>query len=634
MLKPYKKKKKTSKKSGKKSGSSSSTDEGLDRDDIALPVVPEEVFPSDYTLEEMVVSNIASATEEVLSRYRKKDGGYIVLLEQVSQQVKYFRQYIPDFDAMLAKTKVSIATGNALHLLKELEAVAVKRLFAPIKNIIHDRSISKADRQKEIDERYNRALKVYDEDVVRSVFYSMDLRGFTLRRIDKRNGYKMRSASSSESVSENRSVFAVAEQLRNSLENIYAMCLRSIDSNSEISFLKLRNQIKSCCKISPELGAKLNKMKCGSKLFNDIVYELEYNFCQAHIKNISKILNEGKYDLVKKEFNNLVMNGYPEEMIKSCCDRHVLNYASLKRITYGRLTDLEMDREASHRSHNNAVESIIEQLKNIDKMRKTKKDCLVQMAKLEDDYASLSPEQKDYLAYSYVFKGVSFFDCFWTNWFWISIREVSNHLRNGKIDIAEVAIDRILAEVKNTEFSLEWIVNTFKEFGITIPEERYREFGLMMSSEASEHKPPETRRKSGRDSDGSRSDSSAGDRATGHKSSGNVEIDYLFISSQVGTIYEWATSITSTYSDGMSQQIEIIKDEINKRCASNPELRTKLNAIDTKLGVSVLYALQFSDCLNRLRLAREKDDKALEEKLAKRYGDIYIECCNTFRGRS
>ena len=649
MLDPYrKKKKKSSAKGGKKSSSSRGSDEDLDRDDIELPVIPEKDYPSDYTLNEMIAANVAQEIDNsirdvlylksVERKYRDKEvltekennewlsaiDGFIMHLEDVMGLVNHYRQAIYNFDGILANTKSLEPGVSSLEALFDLEREAVEDIFVDIERaeyVTHDQALA--------DNYYNEAVDNFDEDIVKAVFYADRGRKSAIKRIDKRNGYKVKKSSpKSEFVGEGKEIDAVVSQLKSSLDAILHETMTSgvIDSPQEIKFLKLYNQTKGYIKISPEIATRLNKAKYSDgKLFNDKMYELQYMCCQVHVYRISKYMSAGKYDLIAKEFNYLINEQYPIDMIKGLCDEYVLNFVSLKRITYGKLNEYELDREAENRTHNNPVESVIEQLRKINDLRKKKRtgDIFKRFNEFLSDFRKLSNEQLAYLENSVTIDGLSFGECYWTNRLWFEASEISRQLKNGNEKIARRKINKIfeLAKPENANIQLEIIKNAFTEFGL---EKYYEE--MAPKKEEGPKKPPETKPIKTEPSESEPRESTDGL---------DLETAYMFISSQISSIYQHLTMTLTSYSSWCQKSIERIGDRIKSGVMKNPELKNKLEKeIDPASGLSVMQMFMYADCLNKLRFARENDNKGFEEELAKRYGDIYVECCSMIRGRS
>ena len=104
-----------------------------------------------------------------------------------------------------------------------------------------------------------------------------------------------------------------------------------------------------------------------------------------------------------------------------------------------------------------------------------------------------------------------------------------------------------------------------------------------------------------------------------------AETDFYAISMMVQEVYLYVTTINS-YDEGVHNEIRKIYSMIDEIRARNPEFYGELCKLDPATHISVLHDLQFSECLNSLRKARETNNIELEEGLKSRYTHIYPQC--------
>ena len=609
--------------------------EDLTADDIELPERPEKNYPS-YSLSQMVVANIAGLIGNVQDEYMKRHN-ISSLIEPLMQQIKYYRTYIPNFDIMLNRTMLN--GKSALSVLESLERTQLTIIFDEMKKVVKNKGTKKADRNDKVDKLYNFALKMYDEHLVSEMFYSSELRNITLKRIDKRNGNRIKNASDrSLRRSDRNEVDVVVSCLKGNLEAIERRIIGRISSQDEILFLSLFNQICAYCKVSPEVYDKISKLKMGDKSFIERLYEVRYKFCEVHVRAIASKLAERNYDFVSNQFNYLVMN-YPESMIKQCCNAYVLNFVSLKKIAYGRLTPLELDRESSRRFVNNPVEDVIKQLREINAKRENNEGIYKAFVKFLRDYSSLSDEQRHFLSASgdATIAGYSFDDCFNINYCWAMASQVNKFLKAGNQESADITLNKMLRT-----FPRELVERSLDVFNIQINESRRRTVDPESSDDFGRHGRRETPVPPVGEGRAPVSDTTSGPRRRRRSSGGEAVVsdspdavtNYMTISQMVRNLIEFIYS-QSSYSEAVNDSVRNIYRNIRAISRTNPGFRSELRKPDPVTKISIMHDLRFCDCLNQMRLAIEEGNSMLDANLRIDFSDVYAECADviTRRGR-
>jgi len=330
----------------------------------------------------------------------------------------------------------------------------------------------------------------------------------------------------------------------------------------------------------------------------------------------------------------------------------------LKKIAYGRLTPLELDRESSRRFVNNPVEDVIKQLREINAKRENNEGIYRAFVKFMRDYSSLSDEQRRFLSASgdATIAGYSFDDCFNINYCWAMASQVNKFLKAGNQKSADITLNEMLRT-----FPRELVERSLDVFNIQIKERRRRnvdpesfvdfgrhgrletpvppvaEGGAPVSDTPSE--PRHRRRPVG---GAPVSDTPSGPRRRRRYSGGEAVVsdssdavtNYMTISQMVRILIEFTYS-QSSYSEAVNESVRNIYRNISAFSRTNPGFLNELRKPDPETKISIMHDLRFCECLNQMRLAVAEGDSKLDAKLRIDFPDVYAECSDaiTRRGR-